>query len=148
MFIFWLNGGFRDLMTMSARKDESSRKAYYVKFETPKEIMDSVYEILRRASESGKVKKGTNEVTKSIERGVAKLVVIAEDVDPPEIVAHLPILCEEKRIPYVYVSSKSQLGAAVGIDVPAASVCIIEPGETAPLLDDLIKSVSKLKPQS
>lgn len=148
MFIFWLNGGFRDLMTMSTRKDESSRKAYYVKFETPKEIMDSVYEILRRASESGKVKKGTNEVTKSIERGVAKLVVIAEDVDPPEIVAHLPILCEEKRIPYVYVSSKSQLGAAVGIDVPAASVCIIEPGETAQLLDDLIKSVSKLKPQS
>ncbi|MEM3714729.1 MAG: ribosomal L7Ae/L30e/S12e/Gadd45 family protein, partial [Nitrososphaeria archaeon] len=88
---------------MSARKDESSRKAYYVKFETPKEIMDSVYEILRRASESGKVKKGTNEVTKSVERGVAKLVVIAEDVDPPEIVAHLPILCEEKKIPYVYV---------------------------------------------
>jgi large subunit ribosomal protein L7Ae len=132
MFIFWSSGGFRDLMTMSARKDESSQKSYYVKFETPKEIMDSVYEILRRASESGKVKKGTNEVTKNIERGLAKL----------------PILCEEKRIPYVYVSSKSQLGAAVGIDVPAASVCIVEPGETAPLLEDLLKSLSKIKPQS
>ncbi|MGQ9780873.1 MAG: 50S ribosomal protein L7Ae [Nitrososphaeria archaeon] len=133
-------------MTMSGKRDESGRKAYYIKFETPKEIVDSTYEVIKRASESGKVKKGTNEVTKVIERGVAKLVVIAEDVDPPEIVAHLPILCEEKKIPYVFVSSKSQLGASLGIDVPSASACIVEPGDAASVFEDLLKSITKLQP--
>jgi large subunit ribosomal protein L7Ae len=129
---------------MSNRKDESDEKQYYVKFKTPKEIVDSVYEVVKRSSETGKVRKGTNEVTKSIERNIARLVVIAEDVDPPEIVAHLPILCEEKKIPYVYVSSKNQLGASLGIDVPAAAACIVEPGEAASVLDDILKSISKM----
>jgi large subunit ribosomal protein L7Ae len=129
---------------MSNRKDESDQKQYYVKFKTPKEIVDSVYEVVKRSSETGKVRKGTNEVTKSIERNIARLVVIAEDVDPPEIVAHLPILCEEKKIPYVYVSSKNQLGASLGIDVPAAAACIVEPGEAASVLDDILKSISKM----
>ena len=130
---------------MSGKKDESSQKAYYIKFETPKEIIDSVYEVMRRASESGKIKKGTNEVTKVIERGVAKLVVIAEDVDPPEIVAHLPILCEEKKIPYVFVTSKNQLGASLGIDVPSASACIVEAGDAASVFEDLVKSIAKMQ---
>jgi len=131
---------------MSNRKDESDQKQYYVKFKTPKEIVDSVYEVVKRSSETGKVRKGTNEVTKSIERNIARLVVIAEDVDPPEIVAHLPIICEEKKIPYVYVSSKNQLGASLGIDVPAAAACIVEPGEAASVLDDILKSISKMNP--
>jgi len=130
---------------MSVKKDESSQKAYYIKFETPKETVDSVYEVMKRASESGKIKKGTNEVTKVIERGVAKLVVIAEDVDPPEIVAHLPILCEEKKIPYVFVTSKNQLGASIGIDVPSAAACIVEPGDAASVFEDLLKSIDKIR---
>jgi large subunit ribosomal protein L7Ae len=130
---------------MSEKRDESGRKAYYVKFETPKETVDSVYEVMKRASESGKIKKGTNEVTKVIERGVAKLVVIAEDVDPPEIVAHLPILCEEKKIPYVFVTSKNQLGASIGIDVASASACIVEPGDAASVFEDLLKSIAKIQ---
>ncbi len=72
-------------------------KPYYVKFETPKEVAEASYEVLRQASRTGKVRKGTNETTKAIERGIAKLVVIAEDVQPPEVVAHLPIICEEKE---------------------------------------------------
>ncbi len=130
---------------MSNKKDESDEKQYYVKFRTSKEIVDSVYEVVKRSSETGKVRKGTNEVTKSIERNAARLVVIAEDVDPPEIVAHLPILCEEKKIPYAYVSSKNQLGASLGIDVPAAAACIVEPGEAASVLDDILKSISKMR---
>ena len=67
-------------------------KPYYVKFETPQDIVNAVYEAVRISKQSGKVRKGTNETTKAIERGVAKLVVIAEDVQPPEVVAHLPII--------------------------------------------------------
>ena len=66
----------------------------YVKFEVPKEIADKVYEALEIARDTGKVGKGTNEVTKNIERNNVALAVIAEDIEPAEIVAHLPILAE------------------------------------------------------
>ena len=75
----------------------------YVRFETPTDVADKVLQLVQIASETGKVRIGTNEVTKSSERAEAKLVVMAEDVDPVEILAHVPMLCEEKRIPYVYL---------------------------------------------
>src|SRR2546425_9454281 len=110
-------------------------KPYYVKFETPKEVAEASYEVLRQASRTGKIRKGTNETTKAIERGVAKLVIIAEDVEPPEVVAHLPIICEERNIPYVFVLTKMNMGPALGIEVGAASACIVEPGDAQQLID-------------
>src|SRR5512139_1173591 len=97
-------------------------KPFYVKYEAPKEIVDAAYEALQIASKSGIVRKGTNEATKAVERAQARLIVIAEDVDPPEVVAHLPLLCEERKIPYIFVPSKAKIGTAIGIDVPSASV--------------------------
>ncbi len=120
-------------------------KPYYVKFDVPKEIVEASYEVLRQASRSGKVKKGTNEATKAVERGIAKLVVIAEDVNPPEVVAHLPILCEERKIPYVFVPSKDEIGPAVGIDVPTASAAVIEPGEGAQILEQITQELERLR---
>ncbi|MEM1921819.1 MAG: ribosomal L7Ae/L30e/S12e/Gadd45 family protein, partial [Desulfurococcaceae archaeon] len=65
-------------------------KPFYIKFETPPDLAEKAYEALKKARETGgKIRKGTNETTKAIERGQAQLVIIAEDVDPPEIVAHL-----------------------------------------------------------
>ncbi|MEM3436921.1 MAG: 50S ribosomal protein L7Ae [Nitrososphaerales archaeon] len=126
-------------------KNSKDPKPYFVKFDVPKELSDAAYDILRQVKQSGKVKKGTNEVTKAVERGLAKLVIIAEDVEPPEIVAHLPILCEEKKVPYIFVPSKVQIGSVLGMDVPAASACIIEAGEASGNLDQIIKAISKLK---
>ena len=121
-------------------------KPYYVKFETPRELIDAAYEALRQAKQTGKVRKGTNEATKAIERGIAKLVIIAEDIDPPEVVAHLPILCEERTIPYIYVPAKAQMGPPLGIDVGVAAACIVEPGEAQGLIEQILNALSKLKP--
>ena len=104
-------------------------KPIYVKFDVPKEIADKACEALEIARDTGKIAKGTNEVTKAVEKGNTLLVLIAEDVDPPEIVAHLPVLSEEKDIPYVYVALKDELGAAAGLNVGTASSCIIDAGE-------------------
>ncbi|MEM1882982.1 MAG: ribosomal L7Ae/L30e/S12e/Gadd45 family protein, partial [Candidatus Bathyarchaeia archaeon] len=82
---------------------------------------------------------------KAVERGLAKLVVIAEDVDPPEVVAHLPLLCDERKVPYVYVPSKAKLGSAAGIEVAAASACIIDPGQAADLVKEIIEKVQKIR---
>ncbi|MEM2061684.1 MAG: ribosomal L7Ae/L30e/S12e/Gadd45 family protein, partial [Candidatus Caldarchaeum sp.] len=60
---------------------------YYQTFSPPEELMTASLEAVRLARTSGKIKKGVNEVIKAIERGQAKFVVIATDVDPPEIVA-------------------------------------------------------------
>lgn len=89
--------------------------------------MDS-YEAIEVARKTGKIDKGVNEVTKAVERGVAKLVVIAEDVEPKEIVQHLPILCGEKGIPVEKVDSKKKLGIAAGINVATAAVAILDSG--------------------
>lgn len=87
------------------------------------------YKIIEKSKKTGKVDKGTNEVTKAIERGVAKLVVYAADVNPKEIVAHLPLLCKEKGIPCHEVDSKQKLGLAIGIPVSASAVAVIDAGE-------------------
>ncbi len=92
-------------------------------------IMADVYTIIEKARKTGKIEKGTNEVTKAIERGTAKFVAYAVDVEPKEIVAHLALLCKEKNIPCREADSKQKLGIAVGIPVAASSVAVIEAGD-------------------
>lgn len=120
-------------------------KPYYVKFETPKDLVSAVYEAVRLAKQSGKVRKGTNETTKSIERGTSRLTVIAEDVEPPEVVAHLPILCEERNTAYIFVPSKQQLGASLGIDVGSAAATILEAGEAQHIVEQVVNSIASVK---
>jgi large subunit ribosomal protein L7Ae len=120
-------------------------KPSYVKFEVSKEIVDKAYQVVQVAKDSGKIRKGTNESTKAIERGIAKLVLIAEDVEPPQVVAHLPIICEERKIPYLFVPSKLDLGRSAGIDVGCAAVSVIEAGEGSNTLKDLAVSAERLR---
>ena len=89
-----------------------------------------IYNLIERVRKKGKIEKGTNEVTKAIERGTAKFVAYASDVEPKEIVQHLPVLCKEKKIPCQEVDSKQKLGIAAGLPVSASSIAIIEPGGT------------------
>jgi len=120
-------------------------KPFYVKFEVAKEVADAAYEALQIAAKTGVVRKGTNETTKAVERAQAKLVVIAEDVDPPEIVAHLPLLCEERKIVYMFVPSKEKVGNSIGIEVPAAAASIVNEGEAVGLVKEIIARVEDLK---
>ncbi len=123
-------------------------KPFFVKFSVPKEVVDAAYEALQLASQSGSVRKGTNETTKAVERAQAKLVIIAEDVDPPEVVAHLPLICDERKIPYVFVPSKQKIGSATGIDVPAAAASIVEVGDAAGLIKEISKRLEEVKKQA
>ncbi len=110
---------------------------------TPDETVKKVLTLVSSAKDAGKIKKGINEVTKSVERGLSKLVIIAENVDPPEIVMHLPDLCNEKGTPFVYVPKKEDLGKAAGLNVPASSVSVEDPGGKDELLKEILKSLGK-----
>ncbi|OUJ18969.1 Ribosomal protein L7AE [Methanonatronarchaeum thermophilum] len=118
----------------------------YVKFDVPQEISDKALEAVEIAKNTGKISKGTNEVTKSLESGLSELAVIAEDVEPEEIVAHLPILAEENEVPFVYVSSQNDLGAAAGLNnVASASVAIVDSGEAKDLIKEISEKTDELK---
>jgi large subunit ribosomal protein L7Ae len=119
----------------------------YVKFETPKEVAEKAYEAVQIAKDTGRVRKGTNEATKVIEKGEAALIVIAEDVDPEEVVIHLPMLCDEKNIPYVYVPSKKDLGKSAGIEVGCAAVGIEKAGNAGELINDIVAKLKRQKPE-
>tara|TARA_B100000959_G_scaffold274725_1_gene327041 strand:+ start:280 stop:666 length:387 start_codon:yes stop_codon:yes gene_type:complete len=120
-------------------------KAYYVKFDTPEDLVSPILEALRVAAQTGKVRKGTNEATKAIERGISKLIVIAEDVEPPEVVAHLPLICEEQKAAYAFVPSKQELGKALGIEVTSAAAAILDAGDAQHIIDEVAASISKIK---
>jgi len=120
-------------------------KPIYVRFEVPKELSDKAYQVVELARDGGKVRKGTNEVTKIVERGDAQLVVMAEDVQPEEILAHMPLLCEEKQIPYAYVPSKQELGVASGLGKATASVAVTDAGKGKPALDELVAKLRQIK---
>src|SRR3990167_9434129 len=101
------------------------------------DLIDKVYEAIETAKATGKLRKGTNEVTKAIEKQEAKLVIVAKDVNPPEITMHIPLLCEEKGIACVEVPSREELGAAAGIEKPTASVAIVQEGEAKNLIKEI-----------
>jgi len=117
--------------------------AAYVKIQLTDELRDATVSIVEK-SKKGKIKAGINEVTKAIERGNAKLVVIAEDVSPAEVVMHLPILCEEKNIPYSYIATRKDLGEKAGLRTATASIAITESDADADI-KDLAKKLAELK---
>ncbi len=117
----------------------------YAKFEVPPELANKALSALEMARDTGKIKKGTNEATKAIERGIAKLVIIGEDVNPPEIVAHIPALCDEKNTPYIFVKKQVELGAACGLSVGSGAAAIVEPGKGKEMVDDVAQKVQALK---
>ena len=117
----------------------------YVKFSVPKDLSDKILQAVETAKNTGKIRRGTNETTKAVEKGISQLVVIAGDVEPEEIVMHLPALCDEKKIPYVYVPNKLELGRASGIDVQSAAIAIVDAGEGKDLIKDIVSSLNQLK---
>ena len=97
-------------------------------------MSEQALEIIEMARKTGKIKKGCNEVTKLIEKGEAKFIAIAKDVQPKEIVMHLPLLAKEKGIPCAEVEKKLELGAAAGIPVGTAAVAVTEEGNAKDMI--------------
>lgn len=112
-------------------------KSYNKLYPEENKMSEQAYEAVELARKTGKIRKGANEVTKSIEKGTAKLVIAATDIQPPEITMHLPLLCKEKGAVFVEVDSKEKLGAAAGLPVGTAAIAITQEGEARNLLKQL-----------
>jgi large subunit ribosomal protein L7Ae len=117
----------------------------YVDFDVPADLEDDALEALEIARDTGDVKKGTNETTKAVERGNADLVYVAEDVQPEEVVMHLPELSDEKSIPFIFVGAQDDLGRSAGLEVGSAAAAITDTGEAQEDVEDIADKVEELR---
>ena len=117
----------------------------YADFDVPADLEDDALEALEVARDTGTVKKGTNETTKAVERGNADLIYIAEDVQPEEIVMHLPELSDEKDVPYVFIGAQDDLGHAAGLEVGSAAAAIVDAGDAGSDVEDIAEKVEELR---
>ena len=117
----------------------------YVDYDVPSDLQDRALESLEVARDTGRIKKGTNETTKAVERGNASLVFVAEDVSPEEIVMHLPELADEKGISCVFVDTQDDIGHACGLDVGSAAAAITDAGEAESDVEDIATKIEDLQ---
>ncbi len=78
------------------------------------ELTRKIFNVCEQAAMLKKLKRGANEATKSLNRDIAEVIVLAADATPLEIILHLPLLCEDKSVPYIFVPSMAELGQACG----------------------------------
>ena len=116
----------------------------YVNKEVPADLQDDALEALEVARDTGSVKKGTNETTKAVERGNASIVYVAEDVQPEDIVMHLPELADEKGIPVVFVETQDDVGHAAGLEVGSAAAAVVDAGDASDQVDDIASKLEDL----
>ncbi|EHK21507.1 hypothetical protein TsFJ059_009495 [Trichoderma semiorbis] len=109
-------------------------------------LTQEILDLLQSAMHIRQAKKGANEVTKAINRGTCELAVLAADTEPLAIILHIPLICEDKGVPYVYVPSKTLLGRACGVSraVIAASISSNELSELSGQIKALQQKVERL----
>jgi len=109
-------------------------------------LNNQILELANQATQYKQLKKGANEATKTLNRGIAELIILTADTEPIEILLHLPLLCEEKNVPYIFIESKAALGRACNISRPviAASVTTSEHRELQSQLETIKKEIDRL----
>ncbi|XP_023224721.1 NHP2-like protein 1 [Centruroides vittatus] len=109
-------------------------------------LTTKILNLVQQAANYKQLKKGANEATKTLNRGQAEVIIMAADTEPLEILLHLPLLCEDKNVPYVFVKSKHALGRACGVSRPviSCSITMNEGSQLKPQIQVLQQEIEKL----
>ena len=110
---------------------------------------------MKKASKAKHVKRGVKEVVKALRKGEKGLVVIAGDISPADVISHIPVLCEDSSVPFVFIPSKEDLGSAGATKRPTSCVLIVPGGgkskknaekadEYREVYDEIVKEVKEL----
>lgn len=94
----------------------------------PKKLNKKVLKTVKKASKAKHVKRGVKEVVKALRKGEKGLVIIAGDISPPDVISHIPVLCEDSAVPFVFIPSKEDLGSAGATKRPTSCVMIVPGG--------------------
>uniref|UniRef100_A0A1B6HFW1 Ribosomal protein eL8/eL30/eS12/Gadd45 domain-containing protein n=1 Tax=Homalodisca liturata TaxID=320908 RepID=A0A1B6HFW1_9HEMI len=123
--------------------EEVNPKAYPLADPT---LTSKILNLIQQALNYQQLRKGANEATKTLNRGQAEFIVMAADAVPLEILLHLPLLCEDKNVPYVFVRSKQALGRACGVSRPvvSCSVTMNEGSQLKPQIESIKHEIERL----
>ncbi|KAG7193665.1 snoRNA-binding protein [Scheffersomyces spartinae] len=121
----------------------------------PKKMNKKILKTVKKASKAKHVKRGVKEVVKALRKGEKGLVVVAGDISPPDVISHIPVLCEDSSVPYVFIPSKEDLGSAGATKRPTSCVMIVpnggktkknadKTGEYRESFDEIVKEIPGL----
>jgi H/ACA ribonucleoprotein complex subunit 2 len=108
-----------------------------------------VLKVVKKATKANQVKRGVKEVVKGLRKGVVGFVVIAGDISPIDVISHVPVLCEDHDIPYVYVPTRDELGAVGATKRPTSCVLVVDAPkeEYKETFDEVLQQVKELNEQ-
>jgi H/ACA ribonucleoprotein complex subunit 2 len=140
------------------KKSSSSSKTYEERVKAvnviahplaSKKTTKKLHKLVKKASGVKHIRRGVKEVVKGIRKGEQGLAILAGDIFPLDVISHLPVLLEENNVPYLFVPSKQDLGAAASTKRPTSCVLIRTPKkdfEAQDLYDALIKEAKEYDP--
>ncbi|CAH9056464.1 unnamed protein product [Cuscuta epithymum] len=110
------------------------------------ELTIVIHDLVAQDANYKQLKKGANEATKTLNKGISGFIVMVADTEPLEILLHLPLLAEDKNVPYVFVKSKEALGRACGVTRPviACSVTSNEGSQLKAQITEFKNAIEKL----
>nr|XP_025873174.1 NHP2-like protein 1 isoform X1 [Vulpes vulpes] len=138
-----LREGWRDRGIAEMTEADVNPKAYPL---ADAHLTKKLLDLVQQSCNYKQLRKGANEATKTLNRGISEFIVMAADAEPLEIILHLPLLCEDKNVPYVFVRSKQALGRACGVSRPviACSVTIKEGSQLKQQIQSIQQSIERL----
>lgn len=98
-----------------------------------KKLHKKCLKLVKRAAKAKSLRRGVKEVVKAVRKGgdLGKgIMIIAGNITPIDVVTHLPVMAEDRSIPYIYVSSKEELGLAAATKRPTSVVLVQTPGSS------------------
>lgn len=109
-----------------------------------RKLTKKLYKAVKKAQRVKRLKRGVREVVKGLRKNEKGVVVLAGDVSPIDVISHIPVFCEEKGVPYCYVPSRKDLGAAGGTKRPTSVVLIQSNNQYKELYDECYSKVDSL----
>jgi len=143
-----------------SEKEENSSKSYEERCKAVnviskplanKKSTKKLHKLVKKASSVKHIRRGVKEVVKGVRKGEKGLCILAGDIYPLDVYSHLPVLLEESDVPYLFVPSKQDLGAAASTKRPTSCVLVRTPKkefEAQDLYDALMKEAKEYDPTS
>ncbi|KAM9788402.1 H/ACA ribonucleoprotein complex subunit 2-like protein [Neosynchiropus ocellatus] len=110
----------------------------------PRKLSKKLYKCVKKAAKVKNIRRGVKEVQKFINKGERGVVVLAGDTLPIDVYCHLPVMCEDRNLPYVYVPSKVDLGSSAGSKRPTCVILIKPHPDYQEAYDECVDQVTAL----
>ncbi|KAG1438413.1 hypothetical protein G6F56_012645 [Rhizopus delemar] len=121
----------------SKKKTKSEGSIEPIRYQSPishpladDKLTKKIFKTVKKASKVKHVRRGVKEVGKALRKGEKGLVIIAGDISPMDVISHMPVLCEDSNVPYIFVPSKEQLGEASSTKRPTSVTMVVFGGKT------------------